>query len=71
MGMSLSERHILLTKEQYEDLENGKYYLKGCCSIELINKIEAENLQKVILFDAFADALYGIPIEHLQKHQII
>ena len=30
MGMDLSSSHILLTKEQFKELEEGKLYFKSC-----------------------------------------
>ena len=63
MGMDLSSSHILLTKEQFKELEEGKLYFKSCYNLELISWYEAEDKRKSVLFDALEEALHGDTIE--------
>lgn len=63
MGMDLSSSHILLTKEQFKELEEERLYFKSCYDLELIDWHEAESKRKSVLFDALEEALHGDTIE--------
>ena len=67
MGMDLSSSYILLTKEQFRELEEEKLYFKSCYTLELLNWGEALDKRKCALFDALEDALYSksiaLPVE--------
>lgn len=63
MGYSLSSSHVLVTKEQFKELEEGKLYFKSCYNLELIDWYEAEDKRKSILFNALKEALHDDTIE--------
>lgn len=52
MGMRLSGRQLLLTEEQYRQLENKELYIKNCYTLELISEIDAEVIIKTHKYEA-------------------